>query len=385
MMLRSKPAHLFDHRRQLRSNKDQARGPTAVALRRVSAMVWLLSCILVWCCLTPKSAAFVTSASYASAGNIPYPLLSLVEQTVVTTATLDFGGNEEAFEAATSWNEERLRASEDKRRAPHLACAEYDHGHEAISSLKGFLSPEAVKPVHHSSEHGACFVATASDAQAVELSTGRAGFALVSVGVFPSALKIAPGILEHGNSTSIRASEERNEPSRLTTTHGPSMQMDNVQGLIVELTPGVLPAHSIGAETFVSDLLEDLGSKSANLHSGNFWSDPAMVRGGHLTVPEGAVRGREWSRAATVVHELSAAADTTPGDICSWDGVGMHHAANDVLLVSGMFIQIFYFCSHGFPFKFCQPARVRPCPHVSGMSSYFFLVHKLTLAETARA
>ncbi|CAM9539093.1 unnamed protein product, partial [Hapterophycus canaliculatus] len=48
-----------------------------------------------------------------------------------------------------------------------------------------------------------------------------------------------------------------------------------------------------------------------------------------------ALRGREWSRAAAVVHGLSAAGNTSPGDICSWDSVVFHHTAADVLLVSG--------------------------------------------------
>ncbi|CAN0373868.1 unnamed protein product, partial [Laminaria digitata] len=269
----------------------------------------------------------------------PYPSLGLVEQTVLTTAAQDFGGHDQAFEAAARWNEARLRdSSQNEPRAPHLACAEYGRGLQAAEGLQTFLSAEAVKPVHHSSEHGACFVVTASDAQAVELSAGRAGFDLASVGPFPSALKLAPGILEHDGGGSASAQEESNDLGRLTTTHGFKMRMDNVQGLMAELTPGILPAHSTQAEAFIKDLLEDIMSESVDLHSENFWSDPAMLGGGHLVIPEGALRGREWSRAATVVHELSAAAETTPGDICSWGSVAMHHAANDVLLVSGKFV-----------------------------------------------
>lgn len=305
-------------------------------------MVWFSNRVFLLPCLASAVVAYVAAVSEAPGGSdsYPYPPLGLFEKTVLTTANQDFRGHDQAFEAATRWNEQRLRAGKGDLRAPHLVCAEYGHGREVASGLKRFLSPEAVKPVHHSSEHGACFMATASNAQAVELSAGRAGVDLMSVGSFPSALKIAPGTIEHGGSAS--SPEGHNGPGRLTATHGPSMRLDNVQGLTVELSPGILPAHSSGAETFVGDMLEDLMSNSVDLHSGNFWSDPAVLGGEHLTIPEGVLRGREWSRAATVVHELSAAAETSPGDICSWDGVAMHHAANDVLLVSGVFVLLVF-------------------------------------------
>ena len=301
-----------------------------------------------------------------------YPPLGLVEKILLTTAQLDFRGHDQSFEAATRWNEERLQASEGDARAPHLACAEYGDGHKAASALEAFLSPESVRHVHHSVDHGACFIVTASDAQAVELSTEQAWFGLVSFGPFPSALKIAPGVLEHGGSVGV--SEGSNGSGRLTTTHGLSMCMDNVQGIIVELTPGILPAHSGKAEAFVEDLLEDVMSASVDLYSGNFWSDPAMAMlgGEHLAAPEGDLRRRDWSRAATVVHELSEAADTTPGDICSWDSVAIHHAANDILLVSGTFVLL--------PIAFFHPP-VRPFQSANTSE----LVKKLNTALTPRA
>ncbi|CAN0368737.1 unnamed protein product, partial [Laminaria digitata] len=152
------------------------------------------------------AAALEASAEEVS-GKIspPYPSLRLVEETLLTTAQLDFSGHEQAYQAATRWNGERLQASQGSDdelllplRAPHLACAEYGHGREAASRLKAFLSPEAVRPVYHSREHGACFLATASDAQAAAFSAEPARFELTSVGPFPSALKIAPGLLDHG-------------------------------------------------------------------------------------------------------------------------------------------------------------------------------------------
>ncbi|CAN0479655.1 unnamed protein product, partial [Scytosiphon promiscuus] len=144
-------------------------------------------------------------------------------------------------------------------------------------------------------------------------------------------LKVAPGVLEHGDS--------RDPGSRslggLTTTHGRSMRMSNVEGLNVELSPGTLPAHTRRAGPFIAQLLGDLMSESIDLHAGNVWSDPGVANGEHLTTPGGAVREREWSMAASLLNELSVSGRTAPGDICSWGSISVHHAANDLLLVSG--------------------------------------------------
>ena len=273
--------------------------------------------------------AVVASTLWSSADSLPCPSMSVVENALITTAKDSFNGHAKSFEAAAQWSGERLRASQGGARAPHLACAAYNRGHEAISHLQRYLSPEAVRPVAHSSAHGACFFVTASHAEAQELSTNPQ-FGLASIAPFPSPLKVAPGVLliEHGDSTQSTA-------GGLATIHGRSMRMKNVQGLNVELSPGTLRAHSTEADAFIAQLLSDLMSESIDLHSNNVWSDPSVANDEHLTTPGGALREREWSLAATLVNELSVAERTTPGDICSWDAISMHHAANDLLLVSG--------------------------------------------------
>ena len=301
----------------------------------------------------PSAALFFLGYAASSASSAekstPFPSLRLVEQTLLTTAKLDFSGHEQAYQAATRWNGERLYASRNNLRAPHLACVEHGHGREAAFRFSEVLSPESVRPVSHSREHGVCYMVTASQSEvaALIMSSEKAGLALSSVGPFPSVLKLAPGLLDHGGSSRRRSStgdsssrvgyaETSNAAlGRLATSHGSLMSMDNVKGLTVELSPGTLPARSFESDTFIGDLLEGLMSESIDLHENNFWSDPAMSEGQHLAVPEGGLRGREWSRAATVVHELSDAAEATPGDICSWDNVDVHHAGDDVLLVSG--------------------------------------------------
>eukprot|EP00904_Undaria_pinnatifida_P000092 jgi/Undpi1/10083/HiC_scaffold_28.g12537.m1 len=283
------------------------------------------------CTIRTVFLALVASTPWSSVHSLPYPALSVVERSLLTTAHDSFNGHAKGFEAAAQWTGERLRASHTRARAPHLVCTEYSRGGETISQLQQFLSPQSVRPVAHSSENGACFFVTASDAEARALSDDPQ-FGLLSISPFPSALKVAPGVLEHGDSRD-HASQSS---GGLTTTHGHLLQKGNVEGLNVELSPGTLPAHSPQAGAFIAQLLNDLNSESIDLHSSNVWSDPGVGNWEHLTTPGGALREREWSMAATLVNELSVSGRTTAGDICSWDSISMHHAADDLLLVSGL-------------------------------------------------
>ena len=276
--------------------------------------------------------ASVASSSWSqgSATSLPYPSMSVIEATLLTTAKDSFADNAKGFQAAAQWTGDRLEADRGNARAPHLVCTEYSRGRGAIADLQLFLSPEAVRPVSYSSAHGACFIATASHAEARAISDNpRVG--LASIAPFPSSLKVAPDVLDHGSS----GDQPSQSPARLLTTHGQSMRMGNVEGLSVELSPGTLPAHSSQAGAFIAQLLEDLMSESIDLHSSNFWSDPSATNGEHLTTPAGSLLKREWSMAASLVHELSVVRRTNPGDLCSWGSISMHHAANGLLLVSG--------------------------------------------------
>lgn len=282
--------------------------------------------------------AFMALASWGVAANIlPFPSLRVVEDTLLTTAKDDFAGNSKAFEAAAKWNEQRVPASSrfnnsdrDDVRAPHLACAGYGNGRKTLVRLQQLLSPEAVRPASHSSEHGACFFVTASRTQVAAILSDHDQFRLQSLAPFPSALKIAPGLIEHAADDGGNADHS----SRLGASYGSSIRSGNVEGLSVELSPGTLRAHSSEAALFIGDLLGDLMSESIDLYTSNFWSDPDML-GEHLASPEGAVRGRNWSKAASLVHELSTLGKTSPGDICSWSTVNAFHVASDVLLISG--------------------------------------------------
>lgn len=275
--------------------------------------------------------------------------LSVVEGVLTTTAAEDFNGHERAFAAAANWDGRRL--SDSGCAGPHLACASYDKGKQALSSLEKALSSlsSSVRVVSHSREHGSCFVATAWPAHAAFLSSNLEKHHLESFGVFPSLLKLAPGLLEFAqdgdNSGEALLAKEGSPPSKtLSTIHGTTVRMENVGGLNLELSPGLLPAHDVSAVVFIDKLLGELTATSLNLHAINFWSDPKMLQGDnkeHLEHAAGALRAREWTRAADVVHKLAVAegkeGSLAPGDICSWDGLRVHHAENDILMITGVF------------------------------------------------
>ena len=272
--------------------------------------------------LVASAWTFTTAESVTS-----FPSLSLFERALRTTAIHDFDGHDPAYQAAVHWDRQRLRDKFSHQRAPYLACAEYGEGRKAMKRLKEFLSPEAIRPASNTVETGTCFIVTASNEHATSISAHQKEFWLSSVGPFPSALKLAPGLLDHNN--------DGIPSERLTTTHGKRMRMANVEGLSVELAPGTLQMHAPEVISFAKSLLEDLTSKSLDLYIGNVWSDPAMAGADHHLTNGGAWRAREWIRAADVVEELTQAVNTSPSDICFWENTAIHQASDNVLLVSG--------------------------------------------------
>lgn len=276
------------------------------------------------------------SRNNSNRGDRPHRSLDVVESTLLTSASLDFGGDHEAFQTAAEWDEARPKAVRDRDggqgvvRAPYFACAEHSQGREASSRLRLFLSHEAVQTASYSRSHGACFFVTASNKEAESMLADPELFALVSVVRFPSALKIAPGVLVHAHATVNEATS-----LRLTTTHGSPMLVGRVDGLIVQLSPGTLPSSAAESDAFIEAVRSEFLSGSLDLFATNLWSDPAMGEWDHLATAGGALRAREWNRAAAVVHEMSTLAQITPGDVCSWGDVTVHHVADDVLITSG--------------------------------------------------
>lgn len=265
--------------------------------------------------------------------------LALVEEALVTTAGEDFGGTEAAYQSAVKWQHRRLspQTGPGQHRAPYLACFEYADAREAMDSLERLLpAATSIRRVTLRKQHGACFLVTLeSPAEAAALAE-KLPQDLVQFDPFPSALKLAPGLLDHQGLASD-GDDNDTQRDRLSTKHGARMRGDSVAGIVVELSPGVLPAHDPLAGAFIVDLKAGFMSTSIDLQGKNFWSDPTMVDGenGHRAHPAGALRTREWGRSADVLRVLSMDGGTTVGDICSWGKIQMHHSTDDVLLVTG--------------------------------------------------
>lgn len=354
--------------------------------------------------------------------------LASIEATMLTTAGADFAGDQVAYATATNWHEARLlhhhhlhrrqlleqqphgesntdylrprsqpntdfsttssRVGDNEQLAPYLACAEYKNGGKALGRLQTHLHRRrghGVRSASHTVEYGACFLATATVAEASEVSNDLEAFGLSSFGAFPSMLKLVPGLLNYdGGIVDLARQEEevriyqqqqqrpKGSKTRLTTTHGYTMRHPNVNGLNVELSPGILPeARGVSAaaraeknrrhphnndnrsgpdrdsktdalrtaEMFTERLKGKLMSHSLQLFDANFWSDASAVEedGDIVLHPAGpgALRAREWQRAAAAVREADRDGMNGPGEACGWDAVRFHHAGDDLLLVTG--------------------------------------------------
>ncbi|CAM9424824.1 unnamed protein product, partial [Sphacelaria rigidula] len=253
--------------------------------------------------------------------------LGLLDAVHLSTARDDFNGNNAAFDDAIAWHGERLYQSGSS--GAHVACAKYGGGLQARSSLGEFLSPECMHPVSNHKVYGTCFILTVSPTQAAKVAERPAAHGLCAFFALPSAVKLAPGLLHHGSS-------DARESERLQTTYGNRTTMtNNVYGLGLTLSPGVLAANGVSEKDFITALQESLMSATVDLHAANFWSDPTMLKA-HNARPEGALRAREWTRAADVVHQLSFKEGPTPGEICSWNDISiLRYYHGDGLIVTG--------------------------------------------------
>ncbi|CAM9989506.1 unnamed protein product, partial [Ectocarpus sp. 8 AP-2014] len=105
----------------------------------------------------------------------------------------------------------------DDRPAPYLACASPDSSDRSGggATLSHVLGAGAIggRVVASSAEHGVCVVATATPGQAESVFQGQQAFS--SWAAFPSALKLAPGLLDHPQD-----GRDGGGDGRLRTTHG---------------------------------------------------------------------------------------------------------------------------------------------------------------------
>lgn len=271
------------------------------------------------------------------------PPLDLVREITASTASADFADNNVAYNAASEWYSNKLQVMNVDTKASYLACAEYNRGHEAVTSLREYYSASAVQPVINTKERGSCFLVAASARDAIGMLTDPGRFSLVSAGPLVPTLKIAPGMLEHQTMSADSIADSSGPidvpATRLRTTHGERMQLPNVRGLSVRLAPGVLPVDDQPeASTTLHSWLAEIMSEDFDMFSTNFWSDPAAPGGpsGHVADhEEGLIRIREWTRAAEVVHTLAEKHGKSPGEVCRLGGTSLHHVDDDLFVVEG--------------------------------------------------
>ncbi|CAM9519204.1 unnamed protein product, partial [Scytosiphon promiscuus] len=287
-----------------------------------------------------------------------HPPISVIHGVLLTTAAENFGDHQGAFAAAAEWHESRLHSLAPDRPAPYLACAppqssiDHEDGNARVppksSHLQGLLGSGAAgaRVVSSSHKHGVCVLATATPSEANRVFSGSEGPGdSSSAGVpykwvaLPSALKIAPGLLDHGEATTHgerlhrakpRTSKTDGNDGRNRSINGDTSGPSPVIGLTVELAPG---------------WREGLMSSSLDLHQASYWSSgwtDVASAAGDSDRPAGRKGAgerlaREWTRAADVLRDLGGVeGGPTIGGVCSWDELVVFHTDHDLLTLRGI-------------------------------------------------
>lgn len=307
--------------------------------RRIGSVVFATGALVLHS-LIPSSPYAMADVGGGAGSASSYPPLDLVEAIIVSTAALDFAGDASTYAEAVDWHDKtllKMLASGGETHTPHLACARYQKGREARTHLERDFSTSAVLSFSHTTTHGACFIVTASPAG---ILAHPAEFGLLTVGPFLPVLKLAPTLLDH-DSTGGRPKTADGSARSLSTVYGEGMKADEVRGLTLRLSPGVLRARGVSAQTLIKEWRAHLMSESLDVRVASFWSDPAMFESGSglhraATHSAGAVRSREWTRAAEVVHAFAGEHGKSPGEVCAWDRATVYDMGDDLLLVQGM-------------------------------------------------
>lgn len=309
---------------------------------------------------------------------LPYPPLSVIHGNLLTTAEEAFGGHQGSFDSSADWHSKTILRSDQP--APYLACTaaddtngSRDHALEALAYLRQVLSshPSRVRVVSSSDEHGVCFFASATPAEAEtvrrasnnndnrnnnngnHLSTN--GVPLLASWVpFPSSLKLAPGLLDHvgksesgdtrdpmdqdkgvGGNTHDDAGKTNNyRQRRLSTTHGRSLNTvgSEAHGLTIELAPGVLTAtnrrrrrgpdtkdtssaawHADTVDDLVERWQEELMAETLDVHQGNFWATDSRIQDLNDSGDDEGHRSNRGGQAMLLSREWTRAADVLHG------------------------------------------------------------------------
>ncbi|CAM9167076.1 unnamed protein product [Ectocarpus fasciculatus] len=265
--------------------------------------------------------------------------LGKIQTITASSAFDDFARSQSAYSAASRWHIERLsHDAADGSRAPYVACADYKQGRHALTSLETAFAKSSVHRVSNTEADGSCFIVTTSPSSAAAMIRAPEDFALLSAAPLLPSLKLATSLLDHEPDTSphLGATDDfgfSDHSVPLQSTYGERVTLDNVHGLSVRLSPGVLTAGGgeSFAEAFLRDWHADLTSKSVNMRRAIFWSDSEADRSEY-----DVTRVREWSRAAAVVDGLASKRARTVGEICGFGKLRLRHVDDDLVLVEGM-------------------------------------------------
>lgn len=223
---------------------------TTASGRKSKKARWLISVSMAAAILATSTPTTASTGTTVTNDIFPvpssdYPSLDLVQSILRTSARQDFAGHHGAYAAAQDWQRQQLLNNNNA--APYLACADYGQGLDARDSLEQEFGFRSVHPVSHSATNGACFLATAVPSAAETLLQDPSRFGLTAAGPFLSALKIAPGVLDH-DVAGDRDVPDSDQPSEkmfegthvLQTKHGHTVALDGVRGLSVKLSPGTV-------------------------------------------------------------------------------------------------------------------------------------------------
>lgn len=227
---------------------------------------------------------------------------------------------------------------------------------------------------------------------------GTGGWLFEGFIALPSALKVSPTLLDHGIGSSfdgrgnINSSSGSNiaeggdhysmaagpsepataatsgtsgEEEPLLTTPGKALSKE---GIVVLLSPGSLSPllngdedeRAVATAALAERWRQELSSASLDLHGTSFWSDTQGPVGGAAatvglrdggsaerssapgtttTVAASArvaeLLGREWVRAAQIVHSMAERGGVTPAEACGWDSLRFDSEGPDLMTVRG--------------------------------------------------
>lgn len=207
-------------------------------------------------------------------------------------------------------------------------CTKYGYGGEALFELGKFLDVNSAHRLSNSPSQGSCFILSASSTVAATISKNLDSYRLSQFVLWPSVLKLAPGLLDH--------EADPVGPSRLSTTYGYRTRLSNVRGLEVELSPGILHDHT-SSESFVVHLQDSLMSNLLDLRDTSFSTNSKLFHSSyvnHRTIPATAKRALDWSTAADLVHDDTSKdrAARSPGNVCSWEKLLVRRSSGSLII-----------------------------------------------------